>query len=68
MLFTVQERKLESHFAKVGKFSEEKLVEIFEEIHYSEGYVLLNEKPTPCLIRFCFYFAAKLRAPHSGAA
>ena len=45
MLFTVQERKLESHFAKVGKFSEEKLVEIFEEIHYSEGYASFYEIP-----------------------
>lgn len=37
----MQEKKLESHLARVGKLSEDKLVEIFEQIHYSSGYIIM---------------------------
>lgn len=45
----MQEKKLERHLAKVGKLSEEKLVEIFEEIQYSAGYVLNVQIVSLCL-------------------
>ena len=40
MTLFLQEKKLETHLAKVGKLSPDKLVEVFEDINYSSLYVV----------------------------